>query len=36
VLFSKRNSNITPWHIAAKEGNVEVLEKMWELAINCN
>jgi hypothetical protein len=32
VLFSKENSNITPWHIVAEGGNVEVLEKMWELA----
>jgi ankyrin repeat protein len=30
LLFSKGNFNITHWQIAAKNGNVVVLEKLWE------
>jgi ankyrin repeat protein len=36
VLLSKDNYNRTPWHIAAIEGNVEVLKEMWDWDKNCS
>jgi hypothetical protein len=32
LLFSKGAFNQTAWHMAAREGHVEVLEKLWDLA----
>jgi ankyrin repeat protein len=28
--LSKDNYNNKPWHLAAEEGKVEILEKLWE------
>jgi hypothetical protein len=36
VFLSKYNFNDMPWHMTTGNGNVEVLEKLWEWNKNCS